>query len=387
MSSSPVGIINNHVQNLVALESEIALIEQYGKESDKKNYLLQLGNHFNKITKNPKTPNEYRKDISEIQQNLRQPYSEENFTTITNKYGKILKNLVGEGCYQNQIAVDMFKSSTLPDLDKIKADRLLAYRNVNAISEKKKWGIYQNNPIIPQGFTTQDVLADNANRYWDESKLPTRPYAESGNLFLKSEVGSPEFEKYAKYKLKIAYGKAEYDKIYQIASMHSIKERNEKGATLKLSDRNGQSIDITNLAYINHPEAYKQEPLEVRLIPNRGEKNPIHNSYHQLIAQAKVGEEWQNLGTVCELSRRELNLQPSIIPTVSAELNNPIVLSSEYYQQSKDYSKQFHDSIPPEDLDIATAAAWEIASKREVNRSQKSEVRSQKSEVRRNFCL
>jgi hypothetical protein len=366
MSRSPVGLINNHVQNLVALESEIALIREYGKESDKKNYLSELSKGLKRANNNKSFPVEYRETVDRILENGTNPYSENKFAEITEEYRELLKDLIAEGCQQNQIAVDMFKSATTPDLEKIQNQRLLAYRNVNVITDKKKWGVYANIALNAKGFTPQDILADNTNRYWEESKISTHALEQNSTLFPKQDPASPDFAKYAQYKLKIAYGKSEYDEIYKLANNYNLKERNEKGAVLRVADDKGRHIDITNLASFNHPEAYEQKPLQVRFIPNPTNDKPIHYSYHQFVAQAKVGDKWQNLGTTCEICRQEINIPPNgVFSATSANLINPRKHSSEYYDRAKEYSQNFYKSIPPEDIEIATAAAWEIATKRE----------------------
>ena len=66
--------------------------------------------------------------------------------------------MIEEACYQNQIAVDLFKSAKTPDMDLIKENKRYLYRDVNYIKDKKSASAYFEEGITPKGYSPVELL-------------------------------------------------------------------------------------------------------------------------------------------------------------------------------------------------------------------------------------
>ncbi|MHC5930532.1 hypothetical protein [Nostoc sp.] len=92
-------------------------------------------------------------------------------------------SMIEEGCYQNQIAVDLFKSVKKPEMDKIKENNRYLYRDVNYIKDKKSRSVYLNTGITPKGYSPVELLISQTNKYFQESQLESRPIVQFKDLF------------------------------------------------------------------------------------------------------------------------------------------------------------------------------------------------------------
>ncbi|MEA5626726.1 hypothetical protein VB740_27840 [Nostoc sp. UHCC 0251] len=115
--SISVGIINNQVTALEALESEIEVLRTYGTFEQKSNYLDKVSNHYETLfeqerQKEPKLIREeykpYMQGVVEIAHCQRTPEIIQQAMDINRQ---MYRSMIEEGCYQNQIAVDLFKSA------------------------------------------------------------------------------------------------------------------------------------------------------------------------------------------------------------------------------------------------------------------------------------
>ncbi|MBD2649794.1 hypothetical protein H6G92_26870, partial [Nostoc foliaceum FACHB-393] len=118
--SISVGIINNQVTALEALESEIEALKTYGTFEQKSNYLDQVSNHYETLfdqerQKDPKLIREeykpYMQGVVELAHSQRTPEIIQQAMDINRQ---MYRSMIEEGCYQNQIAVDLFKSAKKP---------------------------------------------------------------------------------------------------------------------------------------------------------------------------------------------------------------------------------------------------------------------------------
>ena len=114
--SISVGVINNFVTALEALESEIGILQSNGTIGQQSEYLDAVASHYQKLfaqEKNKKNPlpiqSEYRERMNEIVSlasiQTKTPEVVEQALSINRS---IYRDMIEFGCFQNQIAVDMF---------------------------------------------------------------------------------------------------------------------------------------------------------------------------------------------------------------------------------------------------------------------------------------
>ncbi|WP_338421998.1 hypothetical protein [Nostoc flagelliforme] len=187
--SISVGIINNQVTALEALESEIEVLKTYGTFEQKSNYLDKVSNHYETLfeqerQKDSKLIREeykpYMQGVVEIAHSQRTPEIIQQAMDINRQ---MYRSMIEEGCYQNQIAVDLFKSAKKPEMDKIWENSRYLYRDVNYIKDKKSRSSYLNTGIIPKGYSPVELLISQTNKYFQESQLESRPIVQFKDLF------------------------------------------------------------------------------------------------------------------------------------------------------------------------------------------------------------
>lgn len=362
--SISVGVINNHATALEALESEIDILRFMGTLEQKADYVHQVGSHYLKLLtqeNNSKKPQpikqEYRDRITDIASISESPLTPESISHAMLLNRSIYHDMIGEAAYQNQIAVDIFKSNRAPNMDVIKENNRLLHRIPNYIRDKKQSSIYVHQPIEEKGFSPVELMIRQANTLWAESALVARPTEQFRSLF--EESYNP-----TQYNQALL-AKAEFDSLYNQAAILNQKRQNEVGPVLKVKTLSGKELEITNLNKFDHPQAFQATTLDIKLIQNNN-----NQAHHQLIALAPTGEKdergqptYKKLGTVCEISRQELGLQAGM-ETQNAQVQLAAPLTEKQVQllfkKAYDYAKSFRESIPPEERSAMAAAAWHI---------------------------
>ena len=151
--SISVGIINNQVTAIVALESEIEVLKTYGTIEQQSTYLDQVSSHYEALfeqehQKEPKLIREeyfsYMQGLVELALGQRTP---EIIHQAMDVNRLMYRDMIGKGCYQNQIAVDLFKSAKKPEMDLIRENSRYLYRDVNYIKDKKSSSVYLSTGI------------------------------------------------------------------------------------------------------------------------------------------------------------------------------------------------------------------------------------------------
>ncbi|MEJ1935252.1 hypothetical protein WDZ92_34075, partial [Nostoc sp. NIES-2111] len=151
--SISVGIINNQVTALEALESEIEILKTYGTPEQKSEYLDQVVKHYQGLfeAENYQKPKPIRKEYRPYIQSVVALAQTQRTPEIINQAMEVnrqmYRKMIEEGCYQNQIAVDLFKSSKTPEMGLIKENNRYLYRDVNYIKDKKLKTIYLDKGI------------------------------------------------------------------------------------------------------------------------------------------------------------------------------------------------------------------------------------------------
>ena len=123
-----VGIINNHLTALEALESEIEIIRNSGNHHLITDYIKTLTSNYSRVLEEDDKQNNSSKKIPEAHHDCMKRITEladaanspEVVDRIFDLNRDFYRRLNEEASYQNQIAVDLFKSNRVPDTEAIK---------------------------------------------------------------------------------------------------------------------------------------------------------------------------------------------------------------------------------------------------------------------------
>lgn len=372
--SKSVGIINNQVTAFEAVESEIDVLKTYGTQEQRSEYVDQVAERYKNLfkqetyAKNPKPiREEYREQMAEFVNlaavKTRTPEIIDQALTINRS---IYRNLIEEGCSQNQIAVDMLKSAHQPDMDLISENRRYLPRKVNYITDKKLDTAYLNKPINPTGSSPVELFISQTNKYFESSLLESRPIIQFSALFKDVEFTE-------KQKLTATIAKNEFDLKFNEASRLDQRRKIETGPYVIIDSALGK-IEVTNLTRYSHPEIWQAKSLNIKLeeIPEaeRTSSNP-----HKLLALAQINSEpeYYPLGTVSHESIDTLQLKANThISNASLRELKPELQESQVkiiFNEAAAIAKNFYASISEGDRLSAAAAAWNISTTRESNES------------------
>ncbi|MHC5747696.1 MAG: hypothetical protein ACYTXT_38625 [Nostoc sp.] len=371
--SISVGIINNQVTALEALESEIEVLKTYGTFEQKSNYLDQVSNHYETLfeqerQKEPKLIREeykpYMQGVVEIAHSQRTP---EIIQQAMNINRQMYRSMIEEGCYQNQIAVDLFKSAKKPEMDKIRENSRYLYRDVNYIKDKKSSSVYLSTGITPKGYSPVELLISQTNKYFQESQLESRPIVQFKDLFKGVEFTPQQ-------KFAAIAAKYEFDLKFNAAVRASRRRETESGPSAIIQTDSGTQLEITNLTRYGHPLIWKAQTLNIRLdeIKFTNSERP-----HKLLAVAQIDGEigsdgkpaYRNLGTVSQQSVTDHNLksgmtmQGSKLLELKPELNRS--QTKLLFDKAQEAALAFYASIPESEKLALSAAAWNICASRQ----------------------
>jgi hypothetical protein len=373
--SISVGVINNQVTALEALESEIEVLKTYGTFEQKSTYLDQVSSHYETLFeqeqhKDPKLIRKeykpYMQGFVELAQAQRTP---QNLHQAMDVNRLMYRSMIEEGCYQNQIAVDLFKSAKKPEMDKIRENSRYLYRNVNYIKDKKSRSVYLNYGITPTGYSPVELLINQTNKYFQESQLESRPIVQFKDLFKGVEFTPQQ-------KFAAIAAKYEFDQKFNAAVRMERLRETEKGPSAIIQTPQGTQLEITNLTRYGHPLIWKAQTLNIRLdeIP---EKWRTKERPHRLLAVAQIDDEigkdgkpaYRHLGTISQQSVTDHNLKPGIV-TQGAKVTEfkPELTKSQIkllFSKAIEASVAFYASIPESDKLAAAAAAWNVSASRQ----------------------
>ncbi|ODH03027.1 hypothetical protein A4S05_21340, partial [Nostoc sp. KVJ20] len=372
--SISVGVINNQVTALEALESEIEILKTYGTFEQKSNYLDQVSSHYQSL---------FEQEYDQKPKPIRAEYKPFMQSVVTlaenpNKTPEIMhqamdvnrlmyREMIGEGCYQNQIAVDLFKSAKKPEMDKIRENSRYLYRDVNYIKDKKSRSVYLNSGITPTGYSPVELLINQTNKYFQQSQLESRPIVQFKDLFKGVEFTPQQ-------KFAAIAAKYEFDVKFNAAVRMSQRRETEKGPSAIVQTPQGAKLEITNLIRYGHPEIWKAQTLNIRL-----EEIKFTNSDrpHKLLAVAQINDEvredgkpaYRHLGTVSQQSMTDHNLKPGMTTQGAKILEfKPELTRSQtklLFALANDAAVAFYASIPESEKLAAAAAAWNISASRQ----------------------
>jgi hypothetical protein len=373
--SISVGIINNQVTMLEALESEIEILRSYGTNEQKTDYVNKISEHYQSLfakENDQRCPRpireEYRPQMEKFIKLAGEPQTPETLHQAMEVNRKIYRKMIEEGCYQNQIAVDLFKSAKTPEMDLIKENNRYLPRSVNYIKDKKKSTSYLSEVITPTGVSPVELLINQANKYFQQSQLESRPIVQFQDLFQGVEYTPQE-------KLAAILAKQEFDNKFNAATAMERRRETEKGPSAIIQTSQGAQIEITNLTRYEHPGIWKAKTLNIKLeeIPEQ-QRNSSHP--HKLLAVAQVDREQLNgeplfrpLGTVSQQSIIDYNLKSGIVSNgVTVKEIKPELSKGQsklLFKQAYEGAEAFYNSIPTEKRLAAAAAAWNISASRQ----------------------
>ncbi len=362
-----VGSINNSVTTFEALLSEQEIYEQYGTPTVKQQLATKLIDKAQRVLEQEQkskkpiiVPELVRSQFEKIANyDPSQPLGKEQLQEVFSLQRDIYRKLVEEGCYQNQIAVDLFKSARVADQDSITNLTKLLYRQVDYFKEKKDYNTYRQTILETKGFSPTELTASLVNAEFKQNQLTPQPPEQFKHLFPNNYTSQQILE--------AKQIKANYDTAYNLASAYNRKQKLEDDTHIKVTTKRGKPLEIVNYKrLISHSDLKKlsQQPVSLRLVNNPHPKNK-HN--HQLVAQYQSEGEWKNLGLVCEQKREQYGLEAGL---TSSECQLKIAQSigkkevQLLFNQAKeialDWRSHLEDNLSPEELSQYANATWHL---------------------------
>ncbi|MBG1266005.1 hypothetical protein, partial [Nostoc sp. WHI] len=374
--SISVGIINNQVTALEALESEIEVLNTYGTLEQKSEYLEQVSKRYQGLfeQEHDEKPKPIRAEYKPFMQSVvalaENPNRRREIIQQAMDVNRLMyREMIGEGCYQNQIAVDLFKSAKKPEMDLIRENSRYLYRDVNYIKDKKSSSAYLNTGITPKGYSPVELLISQTNKYFQESQLESRPIVQFKDLFKGVEFTPQQ-------KFAAIAAKYEFDLKFNAAVRMSQRRETEKGPSAIVQTPQGAKLEITNLTRYGHPLIWKAQTLNIRL-DEISEKFRSKERPHRLLVVAQIdgeiGEDRKpahhKLGTVSQQSVTDHNLKAGMTMQGAKLLElKPELTRSQtklLYALANDAALAFYAKIPESEKLALSAAAWNICASRQ----------------------
>ena len=369
-----VGVINNHLTALEALESEIEVIRNSGDHHLINDYIDALTNNYSEVLKkddkqeNPskKIPEAHRYYMERITEFADAANSPEVINKIFDLNKDFYRRLNEEASYQNQIAVDLFKSNRVPDTDAIKRNSSYLHRNVNYIRDKKQPGVYETKVVETTGYSPTEINIRRVNRHFAKHKLESRPISQFQNLF-----NSVEFSYQQKAEATLA--KRNFDKYFNEAAELQKRQKIDEGQSVSVRTRSGLNFEITNIVRTgNFPklkEALEQD--KAFKIEVRESKNKTKPHKYEVYAQfdneknALGYPKYQKIGTV--MRDDEHIFKDSLPKNIDTRINEFKAAISDAqikvrFDKALESADAFRNSIPDNQLEQYAAATWSISS-------------------------
>ncbi|MHC5723930.1 MAG: hypothetical protein ACYTXY_07155, partial [Nostoc sp.] len=370
-----VGVINNQVTALEALESEIEILNTYGNHEQKSEYLDQVSSHYQSLLdqENSSRPKpirpEYKPYMHSVVALADAPRTDVIIQQAIHIHRLMYRQMIEEGCYQNQIAVDLFKSAKKPEMALIKENSRYLYRDVNYIKDKKSRSSYLNTGITPKGYSPVELLISQTNKYFQQSQLESRPIVQFQDLFRGVEFTPQQ-------RFSAIAAKHDFDKKFNTAVAMERRRETEPGPSAIIQTTQGTQLEITNLTRYGHPLIWKAQTINLKL-EAIDQKYQTKERPHKLLAQALIDNEigddgkpkYRKLGTVSQQSVTDYNLKPgmatngAILTELKPELSR--VQTKLMFQQAYQTAEAFRANIPEVERLSAAAAAWNISASRQ----------------------
>lgn len=390
-----VGVINNHATALEALESEIDLFREYGTVSPKQDYVQTVGQHYLQLMaqenhhKSPIPIKEQYRDfiiqfVNIANQKVLTPELIDQALLLNRQ---MYHEMISEAGYQNQIAVDIFKSNRAPDLEVVKENSRLLHRPVDYIKDKKQQNVFRESGISTNGFSPKELIIQLVNEIYEANPLESRPTVQFRELF-------PPIYKEEQLKQAEAI-KVKFDELFNAASIQNKRLKTEKGPILRIQTQKGTEIEVSNLTQYKHSALFgvngelKQSngtfpQLNIKIIENQ---KGLHQKTHRwkVLAQESSqvasddSSQFFPLGTLSEHSRQILTSllneeslariksgEGLITKNVSVEVASPLSQRQVklMFRKAYDFLGEFNKTIPQEQKRAMAAACWHLGTNR-----------------------
>ncbi|WP_013325638.1 ribonuclease H family protein [Gloeothece verrucosa] len=365
MANSPVGVINNQVTTVQSFKNELQSIKDYGKPQRQIEYAQKLAQSANKQIscesrkKNPRPiPEVYRQQIYEIAKIATEPITVESAAKIFDLTEQIYDELLIEAQYNNQIAVDMFKSARAPSLDRIRQDKGALSRKLETITDKKQQGLYVGDRTLKAtGVTPVELMAHLTNASYQSQSLESRPLHQF-RAFFPDDFSEQQL-------LEVTEKKNEFDQLWNLAQTLRREKDSEPGPVLNFTTEKGERVRLTNIVpfdTISHFAPLKEHLLNVSFKLN---DDPYTQKTHQLLATTTINGETITLGTLKESDREKLRIKPNTTIKGTGKLGQ--ALSEDeiklLFNQAFDGARAWKESLPTEQVGQYLAATAEMACK------------------------
>ncbi|MBD2683442.1 hypothetical protein, partial [Nostoc sp. FACHB-857] len=388
--SISVGVINNQVTTLEALESEIEILKTYGTPEQKCEYLDKVACHYLKLfeVENGERPElitaEYKPLMQSVVALAQAPRTPQIIDQAMDINRKKYRSMIESGCYQNQIAVDLFKSSKKPEMSLIRENNRYLYRDVNYIKDKKSSTAYLNSGITTSGYSPVELLINQTNKYFHSSLLQSRPIVQFHDLF-----NGVEFIPQQRFSAIAA--KYEFDKLFNAAVAMERRRETEKGPSAVIQTQQGMKLEVTNLLRYGHPGIWKAQTINLKLVEDK------HSS--KLVANAQIDNElddggqpnYRKLGTVSPQSVEENNLKPGMTTSNAKVVEfRPELTKGQtklMFSQAYKFAEEFRAGIPEKERLSAAAAVWNVGAARQDELEDKQSDKSSIQKKTSNFVF
>lgn len=381
-----VGVINNHLTSIEALESEITILKNFSSQKDSIEYVQQVAKHYEDLFKTEawakskgiegkEIPSKYRSYMEEFIKTVRQEPA--NTLVAMNINTQMYREMIAEAAFQNQIAVDLFKSAKKPEIEIIRNNSRILHREVNYIKDKKK-DVYIDNIIQPTGYSPVELLIAQTNQYFEKARLESREIVQFQALFKGVEFSHEQ-------RLRATLIKKEFDKSFNRASELSKQKETEKGPSANITLANGNQVSITNLLQYDNEFIWKANTITIK-VSEISEDKRNNNRPHKYLVYAQINDETENgkpkfrkLGT---LAREQENKLEEIGITLGQEVkSNKILFQPELsegqikllYQKAYEVAEEFYNSIPEDQKLTMAAATWAVSTTRETSNDKSSD--------------
>ncbi|MBC1299220.1 hypothetical protein GNF11_30830, partial [Nostoc sp. UCD122] len=390
-----VGVINNHLTSIEALESEITILKNFGSEREQIEYVQQVVKHYEDLFKTEawakskgiegkEIPTKYRGYMEEFIKTVRQePLNQINALVAMNTNTQVYREMIAEAAFQNQIAVDLFKSAKKPEMEIIRNNSRILHREVNYIKDKKK-DVYIDNTIQPTGYSPVELLIAQTNQYFEKARLESREIAQFQALFKGVEFSNEQ-------RLRATLVKKEFDKSFNQASQLSRQKETEKGPSANITLANGNQVSVTNLLQYDNEFIWKANKVTIKLSEISEDKRNS-NRPHKYVVYAQINDETENgkpkfraLGT---LAKEQENKPEEIGIILGQEVtSNKIAFQAELsegqikliYQKAYQIAEEFYNSIPEGQKLAMAAATWAVSTTRESTNDKSSDYQKKVS--------
>lgn len=396
-----VGTINNHLTAIEALESEITILKNYSTADEKSAYLDAVAKHYKKILTTviqeeqdcrEKDPNDRTRQAKQDYIQYMQEFVE--LASVRNRNNEIIekafsvnsqmyRKMIQSAAFQNQIAVDLFKSAKKPDMEAIAENSRYLYREVNYIRDKKNKNAYIDRGIQANGYSPVEIIISKTNEYFEQAQLESRPISQFSKLFESVEFTHQD-------KLQVTLTKKEFDDLFGKATQIKKRREIERGPYLVINGQSGKQVEVTNLIRYNHPGIWQAQEIKFKIEEiSQHKRSP--DRPHRFVVLAQINGEFnengqpyfRRLGTLSQESEN-LNLKTGMVFTPTAFGFRPEISEGQakiLFQKASEVAENFYSGVPEAERMTMAAATWEISTTKQQGETNtnNSEDKSQNS--------